>query len=1090
MKKIAVFLVILLMSFPAFAGLKAISTAAPISNTSVTTNGFTINSPTVGPGTVSNGAGGTTVTGVGTTFTKTFVVNDYITIPTAGGNAVTTQQTVQISAVTDDTNMTVAAITNANTAVAYDAVAINAIGQTFSTPLYIQGQFANFLQGSIVNTSTAPCAQAGWNAATGPTNNLTGFAFLGMNGASFNCASAFNVGHGGDINFGGVSTGHDLYVWNGDANGNLYFTTGGTADANRRVKIDKSGNVSLQTPLAVASGGTGNATGDISALPVTPTGSGTSCKLGDCLAPLGGATTPSTAYAVLNPAVINNTISFSSAGAYLSSTYLSPQFSRSQAASATSASAASFFNNKGAVTTASNDTPRFDYLPIGPSNYIYNQNATTMNHWKAALAAVKSNQSSAQVLTVGDSITAGYLSSGASGANEQRTQAYPSHMANVLNYIGIPSRGDAFMGESATNYTSAVDTIITAYAGGWTTPTGAGFFSLGGNPFYNSGASGNFTTAPLYTFDGVRIYYVSTPSSGVMGVSIDGGAVQNVTTTGTAGINYVDVSAGSVGTHTVNLTWVSGGALYVVGERFKTSSQAQVNIANAGWTGATSANLSSVANAYAPLNAVAAYCPDLLVLEGWINDYNAPISVSAFTANMGAIISAQLACGGSAVYLINSNYGNSTNLGYPYVKAIYALADTYNIPVIDMGVKWGGTGYAAGLMNSDYTHPNASGYLDMATEVANTISGAYNVATNASVGLLYEPARTNLIRNPIMTGAVANISLPTNWSVQNTAGLTTTVVGTGTENGMPYVDVRINGTSTGTSYGIYFDQNLGTRAQNEVLGAGVFLKMVGGTSANISQYAMGIFETPSFSFSSFGQVSFIDQQMRRLTGTVTLSQANTTGARAVLYVLLASTAATDVTFRVYDPQFEIIPNTSASVSSPIIPPTAASWTRAADSLSFTLPSNVGSIKVVSDDGSAQVLSGLSSGLYTLSAAALTRPHIASLVANENTVAGSLYVTNSLCSSAASPAVCASAPAGFSKVAAAGTSIVVNTTAVTSASQIFLNYDDSQTGCTIPANPTLLLPPYVSSRVAGTSFTVTMPVAPTTNAQCIDWHIIN
>jgi hypothetical protein len=66
--------------------------------------------PTTGEGTVSNSAGGTTVTGVGTEFLNTFKVGDNVTI---GG------QTVAISAIANNTSMTTAAITNANTNATY-----------------------------------------------------------------------------------------------------------------------------------------------------------------------------------------------------------------------------------------------------------------------------------------------------------------------------------------------------------------------------------------------------------------------------------------------------------------------------------------------------------------------------------------------------------------------------------------------------------------------------------------------------------------------------------------------------------------------------------------------------------------------------------------------------------------------------------------------------------------------------------------------------------------------------------------------------------------------------------------------------------
>lgn len=74
---------------------------------------------TTGVGTVSNLAGGTTVTGVGTQFTNTFKVGDTITIPASTG------QTVAISAIVSDTSMTTTAITAANSGVAYSLVGGN-----------------------------------------------------------------------------------------------------------------------------------------------------------------------------------------------------------------------------------------------------------------------------------------------------------------------------------------------------------------------------------------------------------------------------------------------------------------------------------------------------------------------------------------------------------------------------------------------------------------------------------------------------------------------------------------------------------------------------------------------------------------------------------------------------------------------------------------------------------------------------------------------------------------------------------------------------------------------------------------------------
>src|SRR3989344_6832933 len=80
-----------------------IGTIAPTANLQVAQG-------TAGVGTVSNLAGGTTVTGVGTQFTNTFKVGDTITI---------NGETKAISAIALDTSMTTAAFTGANSGVAY-----------------------------------------------------------------------------------------------------------------------------------------------------------------------------------------------------------------------------------------------------------------------------------------------------------------------------------------------------------------------------------------------------------------------------------------------------------------------------------------------------------------------------------------------------------------------------------------------------------------------------------------------------------------------------------------------------------------------------------------------------------------------------------------------------------------------------------------------------------------------------------------------------------------------------------------------------------------------------------------------------------
>jgi hypothetical protein len=101
-------------------------------------------------------------------------------------------------------------------------------------------------------------------------------------------------------------------------------------------------------------------------------------------------------------------------------------------------------------------------------------------------------------------------------------------------------------------------------------------------------------------------------------------------------------------------------------------------------------------------------------------------------------------------------------------------------------------------------------------------------------------------------------------------------------------------------------------------------------------------------------------------------------------------------------------------------------------------------------------------------------------------------TASNCSSAASPAVCGSASSGMVNVVAAASTIQVNTTAVTSNSNIMLSQDISANGgtrLTVTCNSTPVLMA-ISAVNPGVSFTITTASAALTNPDCIHYIIID
>jgi hypothetical protein len=137
--------------------------------------------------------------------------------------------------------------------------------------------------------------------------------------------------------------------------------------------------------------------------------------------------------------------------------------------------------------------------------------------------------------------------------------------------------------------------------------------------------------------------------------------------------------------------------------------------------------------------------------------------------------------------------------------------------------------------------------------------------------------------------------------------------------------------------------------------------------------------------------------------------------------------------------------------------------------------------------SANILTYMDTGSVTPSGAIPT-------INTTGQVKPALYLTATNCSSSASPAVCGSAAAGSFVIGASTTSVVVDTTAVTANSQILLTEDSSlgtKLSVTCNTQSSLVLgTPKVTARNAGTSFTASIEVGPTTNPLCISYSIFN
>ena len=213
---------------------------------------------------------------------------------------------------------------------------------------------------------------------------------------------------------------------------------------------------------------------------------------------------------------------------------------------------------------------------------------------------------------------------------------------------------------------------------------------------------------------------------------------------------------------------------------------------------------------------------------------------------------------------------------------------------------------------STATYFNSIGSLT--TAAINSPRLDYDPTTLASQGLLIEEQRVNSIRNNTMVGAVAGTpgNLPTNWQVVNTAGLSTSVIGFGVEAGVSYVDVRVFGTTTNTTFTL--SSELGgtiSAITGQAWASSNYIKIVAGATTNISTIELGWSEqnsTPAFLNFNMGVISVATTgslAANRRSYAATNLQATTAFIRPALNLgLTAIGAAIDITLRIGLPQLE------------------------------------------------------------------------------------------------------------------------------------------------------------------------------------------
>ena len=239
------------------------------------------------------------------------------------------------------------------------------------------------------------------------------------------------------------------------------------------------------------------------------------------------------------------------------------------------------------------------------------------------------------------------------------------------------------------------------------------------------------------------------------------------------------------------------------------------------------------------------------------------------------------------------------------------------------------------------TFTNSAGNLQLTAGV-NDPRFDYNPTTLVCKGLLIESQRTNSVRNNTMVGAVAGTpgTAPTNWITPTVvAGVISSIVGTGTESGITYIDIRFAGTTTSALFFSNIYETTVSTAPNSIWTNSAYIRLIGGSLSGISAVKLVIqnFDSVGASLGQFlvstitpTSASLFSQRYSQTSLSTTFSNVNTAFVKPYFQIEAPTLTTIDVTLRIGLPQLEL-----GQFATSVIPTSTAAATRNADLATMT-----------------------------------------------------------------------------------------------------------------------------------------------------------
>jgi hypothetical protein len=221
---------------------------------------------------------------------------------------------------------------------------------------------------------------------------------------------------------------------------------------------------------------------------------------------------------------------------------------------------------------------------------------------------------------------------------------------------------------------------------------------------------------------------------------------------------------------------------------------------------------------------------------------------------------------------------------------------------------------------STATYFDSTGTLQ--TAPANTPRYDYDPITHVAKGILVEPRRTNFVQNSIFQGASVGNNPGTTWTFGSYGSLSMEVVGKGVEDGISYLDVRVYGTNTNSTTGVFPQLDMSPKIScraGQIWTVSRYATLVGGSANGIAYVYMSLPMKTSkneyLSSATLASSSLItgklSQNFKSSTGQITGSLSTRCGA--VLGVAVPPNTTVDTTIRFGAPQLEMGNNATSYI---------------------------------------------------------------------------------------------------------------------------------------------------------------------------------